>query len=318
MQTEPHTLQCFEVWGGNDAVDRAVSVPGLDAWVLSKPHAGDALGGDIHYLSSCATGRIGRVLLADVSGHGLRVSEIAIRLRELMRRYINFVDHTRLVRTLNEEFAAIATPGMFATAAVITWWAPAGELDITSAGHPPALIYRHAAGTWSTLEMPEAAPLMPHEASELHDAPLGVLSTTQYQRMQVQLAPGDMVLLYSDALIEATRPAAAPTTARDELGIAGLLAAANAEAQSPPGEFVARLFARVHGACQVDDDVTLLLLRRSETTVEKSGPAQGLLASFRIAREALRDWTRGKAAALPEARTDNILGAWVDRLNRRK
>jgi hypothetical protein len=117
--------------------------------------------------------------------------------------------------------------------------------------------------------------------------------------------------------MEATRRTAAPTTARDELGMAGLLAAANAEAQSPPAEFVARLFARVHNACNVDDDATLLLLRRSETTVEKSGPAQGLLAAIRIARESLRDWTRGRAAALPEARTDNILGAWVDRLNPR-
>ena len=84
---EPHTLQCMEVWGGNDAVQSAVTMPGLDAWVYSRPHQGDAAGGDVHYLSSCATGRITRLLIADVSGHRQRVADIAVRLRNLMRQF---------------------------------------------------------------------------------------------------------------------------------------------------------------------------------------------------------------------------------------
>ena len=33
-------LQCMEIWGGNQATDRAVSTPGLDLWVYSRPHEG--------------------------------------------------------------------------------------------------------------------------------------------------------------------------------------------------------------------------------------------------------------------------------------
>ena len=42
-----------------------------------------------YYASSCAAGRITRLLLADVSGHGKSVAAIAADLRLLMRRFIN-------------------------------------------------------------------------------------------------------------------------------------------------------------------------------------------------------------------------------------
>ena len=101
-----HSLACSEVWGGNQDVLSAVSMPGLDAYVLSKPHAGDAAGGDIHYLSSCATGRIGRVLIADVAGHGEQVASLALKLRGILRKNVNYVDQSRFMRQMNREFAA--------------------------------------------------------------------------------------------------------------------------------------------------------------------------------------------------------------------
>jgi hypothetical protein len=36
-----HTLQCMEIWGGIEPVERAVSTPGLDLWVYSQPFEGD-------------------------------------------------------------------------------------------------------------------------------------------------------------------------------------------------------------------------------------------------------------------------------------
>src|SRR4051812_21770466 len=90
-----HAMQCMEVWGGNRAIDQAVSMPGLDAWVFSRPYKDQAGGGDIHYVSSCATGRISRLLVADVSGHGLAVSDIALRLRRMLVGHANYLDQTR-------------------------------------------------------------------------------------------------------------------------------------------------------------------------------------------------------------------------------
>ena len=132
---EPYRLQCMEIWGGNQAVVSGIALAGLDAWVSSRPHEGGA-GGDIHYLSSCATGRINRLVLADVSGHGEQVAETARQLRDLMRRFVNQLDQNALVRSLNKGFAAITKTGRFATAVVITYWSPTHVLEICNAGHP--------------------------------------------------------------------------------------------------------------------------------------------------------------------------------------
>ena len=80
---------------------RGVAFGGLDAWVYSKPYGGAQQGGDIYYASSCATGRITRLLLADVSGHGQKVAATAADLRTLMRRFVNRLDQTEFVRLLN-------------------------------------------------------------------------------------------------------------------------------------------------------------------------------------------------------------------------
>src|SRR5580692_2641034 len=74
-------MQCMEVWGGSQITTRSVEFGGLDAWVYSKPHGQAQRGGDVYYASSCGTGRITRLLLADVSGHGSGVAATAAALR---------------------------------------------------------------------------------------------------------------------------------------------------------------------------------------------------------------------------------------------
>ena len=57
----------MEVWGGNQATFAAFEKAGLDIWLYSRPFGTDASGGDLYYLSSCASGRITRMLVADVA-----------------------------------------------------------------------------------------------------------------------------------------------------------------------------------------------------------------------------------------------------------
>src|SRR5438105_10214876 len=144
-------MQCMEIWGGNELIDTAVSLPGLDAWVYSKPYHADS-GGDVHYVSSCATGRITRLLLADVSGHGVAVAEVAGKLRSLMRRYVNFVEQTQLVGAINRDFSDLAEAGCFATAVVVTFWGPTRHITLCNAGHPRPLWYRARTRTWQAIE----------------------------------------------------------------------------------------------------------------------------------------------------------------------
>src|SRR6266576_4310765 len=95
--SDPQHMQCMEVWGGNQIVDSGVVMAGLDAWVYCRPFGASDAGGDVYYVSSCATGRITRLLVADVSGHGAAVGDVASSLRLLMRKYVNYLDPGKFI-----------------------------------------------------------------------------------------------------------------------------------------------------------------------------------------------------------------------------
>src|SRR5215212_60420 len=111
---DAQTMQCMEVWGGNQVVDKSVSMAGLDAWVYCRPYGKSDDGGDVYYVSSCATGRITRLLVADVSGHGAAVCDVAGQLRSLMRRHVNQIDQSRFVASMNRQFTEMSSSGCFA------------------------------------------------------------------------------------------------------------------------------------------------------------------------------------------------------------
>ncbi len=156
LQPAPYMLQCMEVWGGNRAVENGVVMPGLDAWVFSRPYVGresrgsaddTSRGGDIHYVTSCATGRITRIVVADVSGHGEKVADTAVELRRLLGRYSNYADQERVVSEIDRHFVALGESdarhaGLFATAVIATYWSPTEEVTLCNAGHPRPLRYR--------------------------------------------------------------------------------------------------------------------------------------------------------------------------------
>src|SRR5450432_2911092 len=144
-------MQCMEVWGGSQLTTSGVELGGLDVWVYSKPFGEAQRGGDVYYVSSCASGRISRLLLADVSGHGKSVAAMAADLRTLMRRFVNRLDQKEFVRLLNEQFIALSQAATFATAVVTTFFAPSRRLTVCNAGHPKPFLYRAAQRQWNFL-----------------------------------------------------------------------------------------------------------------------------------------------------------------------
>ncbi len=328
VSTEPgHTMQCMEVWGGNAASDNGVVMPGLDAWVYSLPHAGDAGGGDVHYVSSCATGRITRVLVADVSGHGQGVAEIAVTLRNLMRRYINFVDQTRLVRSLNKEFTELSQLGRFATAVVATYWTPTNSLVVCNAGHPRPMLYRAESKKWESLRAARndrhadhaggrTEPSGPPGESVVSNLPLGIDDMSGYDHFAIELHPGDLVLVYTDSIIECSN--AASGRMLGESGVLGLLSTLDA---SKPETLIPNLIDRLRSVTAsdgLDDDLTLLLLRHNGTQI-RAAALQGLMAPLRIARSILERLVRGERRidGLPEVSVPAIGGAVIPALGRR-
>jgi serine phosphatase RsbU (regulator of sigma subunit) len=297
----------MEVWGGNQPVDCGVVMSGLDAWVFSRPHGGGPGGGDVYYVSSCATGRVTRLLVADVSGHGAAVARAGAELRQLMRRYVNHIDQDRFVLALNQRFATLAEGAQFATAAVATFFAPTNQLALSLAGHPNPLHHRRRSGTWSMVE-PAA-----DRSSGPANIPLGVLEQATFDQVRVPLRVGDLVLLYTDSLIEARRADGAL------LGREGLLEVVRRLETGDPAAFLAALRDAV-GALHPDnltgDDVTLLLIRPNGLAPRVPW-RQRLLAPLRLARGLVRSLGRGAPPMpWPQLSVANIGGALVSALNR--
>lgn len=263
-KAEAHPMQCLEVWGGNHAVDTAVTLPGLNAYVYSRPYQNAEGGGDVHYLSSCATGRIARLLLADVSGHGFEVSDVAVTLRDLMRRHMNYLDQSSFVSTLNREFGSLSEAGCFATSVVLSVWLPTKEIVICSAGHPRALWYDASSRTWGLID---PASLAPPESADPANLPLGIIDPGRYDQARVQMGVGDLLLLYTDSITEAKSPD------NRLLGEAGLLRIAEHLNPARPAELIPDLIRRVDAYRQgspPDDDTTLILLEQIEGAPEPS------------------------------------------------
>jgi phosphoserine phosphatase RsbU/P len=301
-------MQCMEVWGGNQITDAGVVMAGLDAWVYCRPFGGVDNGGDVYYVSSCATGRITRLLVADVSGHGQAVSSVAGQLRALMRKHVNQIDQSRFVGAMNQQFGGLSKTGCFATALVTTFFAPTRSLSICNAGHPPPLLYRAVTKTWSYLDQRTTC------GDEFGgNIPLGIMDLANYDQFDVRLRVGDLVVCYTDSLIEARDGSGAM------LGRDGLLRLANQIDTGEPARLMNRLLAAVEGWCGggglCDDDVTVLVFRPNG--LASAAPMrERAVASLRVVRGFLASlWNDGEAAALPEFTLANVGGAIFGPLN---
>src|SRR6202521_2280105 len=228
-------MQCMEVWGDSQLTARGVEFGGLDTWVYSKPYAQARSGGDVYYASSCATGRISRLLLADVSGHGQSVASTAADLRTLMRRFVNRLDQKEVVRLLNEQFTSLSRHGSFATAVLTTFFAPTRRLSLCNAGHPRPLLFSAIEGRWSLLGHGHDHP----EKKALSNIPLGMFQIADYEQLDVELAPGDCLVSYTDALMESC------DADGEMLGEEGLLRIANLLGDIPAEKLIASLLQEI-------------------------------------------------------------------------
>ena len=303
----------MEVWGGNQLTARGVAFGGLDVWVYSKPYGEARSGGDIYYASSCATGRITRLLLADVAGHGQAVAATAADLRILMRRFVNRLEQTEFVRLLNQEFLALSRQGSFATAIVTTFFEPTRRLTVCNVGHPRPLVYRVAQQRWDYLgdgpmgDGPSAKPVP-------GNIPLGLMDIAEYQQYDVELQPGDCVLSYTDALIESK------DADGEMLGEDGVLRLARLIGELGPQEFAETLLKEIAERYPENlsaDDVTVLIIRATGNPAHYS-VRDKFGAFLRLSRSLLVALSpRAERPPLPDANLANIGGAFIPALGRR-
>ncbi len=270
VRPKAERMQCMEIWGGNRAIDKNFEAPGLNIYVHSAPFRdSQSGGGDIYYLTSCASGRISRFLLADVSGHGEAVSKIAVSLREQMRQHVNKISQEAFVAQMNREFGVVANESSFATAVVATFFEPRKTLAISVAGHPYPIYYRARKKEWSHLDPAE-------RDGGLENLPLGVHGESNYPGRMISTETGDMFLLYSDAFIESVDGSG------EQIGISGLLNLLNGLNEPEPDQIFPFLREKVTTMSRgnlLDDDATLIL---GHFTTTKVRLLDNVMAPFRL------------------------------------
>lgn len=214
--------------------DEPYDLPGLRAVVRYLPASrASRVGGDWYITSDMPDGRV-LIAIGDVGGHGLAAAAGMARLRGALAglaitgappdRLLDWLND--LVRHVGSEHTASVIAGYFDPASRMLTWAQAGHL-------PPVLVR----GTW-------AMPV---------DPPAGVLlgaGKHHYDLATLLLCPGDLLLLYTDGLVERRgRPI--------DVGIRLLVK--TARGRTDPEEAVSEAL-RVLGSAQTDDDTCVVAL----------------------------------------------------------
>src|SRR5262249_32768778 len=131
----------------------------------------------------------GRVLLAvgDVVGHGLAAASSTGRLRAALQLSgLDQHDAPETLARMNRYLCSLPDAEM-ATVAVALLDPATGELRLSSAGHPPPLLLRAGEATFLSGGL---------------GVPLFVVEDAGYDETVVQLEPDDVVVVYTDGLVE--------------------------------------------------------------------------------------------------------------------
>jgi len=263
----------MDIWSGNRSIENEARAPGLEIFVYSQTYRGESRGGDVHYVSLCAGGVLTRLILADVSGHGESVSETSRTLRTQMRRFINTKRQERLIHNLNREFTRLEQSGRFATAIVATYLSHRNRFTICNAGHPRPLWYQSDTKTWSFVSRDLI------DTGRVANLPLGLDEATEYQQFDLRVSDGDLLVLYTDAFIEAS------DASGQLLGETGLQKIVSDSPQDDLRRFGSAVLAGVRQFSEdrpAEDDVTLLVLRFSASKRRLPGIAEKLNAYAKL------------------------------------
>ena len=250
----PHRLKCAETWASNEGTASVVDVPGLRVWVHSTPFGPGEAGGDVHFVSVCPSCIVSRIALADVSGHGSAVVSLSAKLRELMQKHLLALEQASLMRDLNEAVLTELDGVHYATMVAAGFHGRRGLLVMTNAGHPPAFWYRARRREWASFESQAA-----RDRLGVRGTPLGLLPNVAYDRMIVKPEPGDLIVLYSDGVSEATDPAGTELGRDDLLALIGALDPTSAETFG--GQLVERVREFRRGSVPEDDQTVIVLQR---------------------------------------------------------
>lgn len=242
-----HRIRCSEIWGGIRNVDMDLCTSGLSASLFSSSCAGGK-GGDIYYFSVCGSDRLTRVAIADVVGHGEKVSAVSQWLYDALAARMNTLEGDGVLSDLNSLAAGRGLDCM-TTAAVVGFYESDGNLYFSYAGHPPLLLNRRGESQWNEMTLPSP--------TGVGNLPLGVVEEGTFDQASSPLRSGDRMFLYTDGVIEA------PDAEGNAFGLDRLLHVITANRGAPLTDLKQEVLGAVRahaGQALSHDDMTMMAL----------------------------------------------------------
>jgi sigma-B regulation protein RsbU (phosphoserine phosphatase) len=204
-----------------------------------------ALGGDCYNFIAHNDDRLALVV-GDASGKGLAAALMIANVQSSLRTAALFTgdDLAALLKVVNHQVYASSSKDRYATLFYGVFNSSARILRYVNAGHNPPVVIRRDGSNHSL---------------EIGGAPVGLFADSEYEEGSVQIETGDLVIAFTDGLIEATNEDG------EEWGVQGLLKAAASAAQcsQDAGDVVNLTFNSMDDFSKghQSDDATLAVVR---------------------------------------------------------
>ena len=204
-----------------------------------------ALGGDCYSFIPLEDGRVALVI-GDASGKGLAAALMIANVQSCLRTAALFTgdDLAALLKVVNHQAYASSSEDRYATLFYGVFDGSRRILRYVNAGHHPPVVMRRD-GSMHRLET--------------GGAPVGLFADSEYREDFAKLDAGDLVIAFTDGLVEATNQDG------EEWGTQGLLKAAayGAQRSQDAGDLVKLLFSFMDDFSPEgqNDDATLAVVR---------------------------------------------------------
>ncbi|MFE9061846.1 SpoIIE family protein phosphatase [Streptomyces violaceusniger] len=245
------------------------------------------VGGDWYDGITLPDGRI-CLVVGDVEGHGVESSAVMGQLRSAVLAYARENHGPAAILTRTSHLLAELDTELLATCCCVRMDVADGAAEVALAGHPAPLV-RRPDGRVDALDVPA-------------DVPLGIHSAAPYRAYETTLAPGSLLLLYTDGLTPRQSSEAVA-------GVRTLLAAGSQDNEHSLEGLADRLIATAPKAPERYDDAVLLLARYERAALDtqhrisrmeiQRHDLQGVQETRQFMRDNLRSWGR-------DAMTDDL------------
>jgi sigma-B regulation protein RsbU (phosphoserine phosphatase) len=157
----------------------------------SKPAKG--VSGDYYDIIPLTKAGKFALVICDVAGKGVPASLIMVMIRTIVHLIAGSVkDAGMVVNWINRGIAGAIDIERFATLSYVVYDPTSHTLEYSNAGHHPAWHHRVKTGEITRIDSP--------------GLPVGLERDTNYQRVRIKLESEDVIMFYTDGIIESLNP----------------------------------------------------------------------------------------------------------------